>query len=88
MEVLEKELFDIRISLDEYETPDSLNRTLDIFLDNIFSDWNTQSTINNNIETLNIIKNTLDKLKLELEERLSKIDEDDYKFYDGTTDTQ
>lgn len=70
---LEKELSDIKMSLGDYETPSGINRAFDIFFDNIFSDWNTQSSINNNISVLENLRKVLKELKTDLEHQLGAI---------------
>ncbi len=73
MEKLEKELSDIKMSLSNYETPSGINRTFDIFFDNFFSDWSTQSSIKNNISVLTNLNTQLKNLKVDLETQLKEL---------------
>jgi chromosome segregation ATPase len=62
-----------------YEELNQMNRTFDIFFDNIFSDWNTRDTINRNITMLEEmlleiedVQNLLFKRERDLKENIQK----------------
>lgn len=68
LEQLQKELKDVNIELSKFKGTSRLNRTLDIFFDNIISDLSSQSKINENIKNLKKLKKELE----DVEDRLKK----------------
>lgn len=80
-----KELKDLSLNhYFDYETFGGMNRTFDIFFDNIFSDWSTKEKIGRNIQQLTTLSDSVVELqgKLELNkyELEDKIEESELLF--------
>ncbi|MGO1580294.1 MAG: hypothetical protein ACTHWZ_02650 [Peptoniphilaceae bacterium] len=73
LENLRKELKDINLNLVDFESVSEFGKTFDMFFDNIFSDWSTQSKIDANISKLEELDRYLDTLEVGLKEKLEKI---------------
>lgn len=73
LENLRKELKDINLNLVDFESVSEFGKTFDMFFDNIFSDWSTQSKIEANISKLEELDRYLDTLEVGLKEKLEKI---------------
>lgn len=56
LNILQRELKDIYIDFRGYSKMTNFDRIFDIAFDNIFSDWNTQSKINNNLHEIKMLK--------------------------------
>lgn len=56
LNILQKELKDIYIDFRGYSKVTNFDRVFDIAFDNIFSDWNTQSKIKENLHEIKVMK--------------------------------
>ncbi|UJF16166.1 hypothetical protein LZ578_03260 [Jeotgalibaca sp. MA1X17-3] len=80
-----KELKDLSLNhYFDYETFGGMNRTFDIFFDNIFSDWSTKEKIGRNIQQLTTLSDSVVELQRKLElnkyELEDKIEESELLF--------
>lgn len=70
LKILQKELADVGSSVELSLNNTQLNQFLDIAFDNIFTDWMTQSKIENAMSELNELEDDVTRLKFRLDDML------------------